>query len=457
MSAFVLRITDDSTGLSGAMRLHDGDDRSVSLGELLDRRFRFWDGSDRAVSVLPDHELALRSMQDLVYDCGPHGDVLGLRPGVKFWMDFKPVGLGEMVSVSGAHADGVGFDFADLYVDRSGDDYTRDWDTFYSRRWCLCPDAYESFVNDAVLGIHGQRFDAVMRRDSTERRIDFLRALSYRVSGSGFENYSRFVEGGLNFRTGDQTVLNMLEGGGGICAEKVQALKFLTDRYGFESEYVLAGPWARGKVPEDRLRELLMTFDLRFSKRDMRYWQHLALLYWVDGVPILVDATGGCLPFVFRAGGCAIRHLEGDEPMPVCMVGMNEDYYYHRVSQDIPHDLFIALECRVEGSDMVQVFDNDLGLYLSDRFYVMPLLHRSSAELDRLTESYSDYCDRVGLDFDVLPDWSFDGPVGRRFVEAEPVVAERVLSCRRRFLDRCGWWMDAKCDVGMVVVNFGAV
>ena len=138
--------------------------------------------------------------------------------------------------------------------------------------------------------------------ESTGDKADFVHALALRIWEADFENYSRFSGPKLVFKTGDETVLNIIGGRGGICSEKVQAVKFLTDHYGLESEYVLSGPATPDPVPEERLRQLLNTLDFRFSKRFMRYWQHLALLYRFDGMEILVDATNGNVPFLFLSG-----------------------------------------------------------------------------------------------------------------------------------------------------------
>ena len=94
---------------------------------------------------------------------------------------------------------------------------------------------------------------------------------------------------------------------------------------------------------------MLNTFDFRFGKRHMRYWQHAALLYWVDGEPLLVDATNGNIPFLFLGGEAASRLLandtEGNRPsVSVQMVAEAEDYHYHRVDQDILKTCFSPLK-----------------------------------------------------------------------------------------------------------------
>ena len=448
MTAFVLRITDESTGLASAMRLHDRDDRALPVGRLLDVRFRNWDGSDGSVSVLPEHGHGLRCLQDLVFRLG--SGPVGMWTGVEFLQDGVPVDLGAGAVVRRAVAGDVEFDLVDLTLERSGPGYGRDWVAFHVRRWGLAAGEFEDFVAGALEG--GGWDEGVLGLDDSDSRLGLLLALARRIFGSGFENYSRFVDGGLRFRTGDQAVLNMAAGHGGVCVEKVQALKFLTDHYGLESEYLLAGP-AGGLPPVDRLRELLCTLDFRFAKRHMRYWQHLALLYWLGGEPLVVDATGGCLPFVFRLGDQGRRLLDSGEPVPVRMVGEPQDYYYHRVDQDVPLALLLALECRLDGADMVQVFENELGLYLSDRYYVMPLPYRSEAEYGRLRAEYEEYCLRLGLCWDVSPCWSLDGVVGRRFAADCPAVAAAVLDCRDRLLERYDGWLESEHNAGLVVVD----
>ena len=448
MTAFVLRITDESSGLAAAMRLHDPGDRALPLGRLLDVRFQDWDGSDPSVSVLPEHSHGLRCLQDLVYRLG--SGPVAMWPGVGFLQDGIPLDLGSGAVARRAVAGDVEFDLVDLTLDRSGSDYGRDWAAFHARRWGLAADEYEDFVAGALEA--GGCDEGVLDLDAPDSGLGLVLALARRIFGSDFENYSRFVDGGLRFRTGDQAVLNMAAGYGGVCAEKVQALKFLTDHYGLESEYLLAGP-AGGRPPVDRLRELLCTLDFRFAKRHMRYWHHLALLYWLDGEPLVVDATGGCLPFVFCLGGAGRRLLDLGEPVRVRMVGELEDYCYHRVDQDVPLGLLLALECRLDGADMVQVFENELGLYLSERYYVMPLPYQSQAEYGRLRAEYEEYCLRLGLCWDVSPDWALDGAVGRRFAASCPAVAAAVLGCRDRLFERYDDWLEAEHNAGLVVID----
>ena len=260
------------------------------------------------------------------------------------------------------------------------------------------------------------------------------------------------------YKSGDETIDNILDGGGAICSEKVQALKFLTDRYGLESEYLIAGPDAPGPVPVDRLREILRTFDASFARRYMRYWQHTALLYHIDGVEVLVDATNGNVPFLFLKGRDADRLLRCDDkrPLPVRMVEAEEDFYYHRVPQDIPENLCFALEGWMSYSDLMQVFDNELGLYLSSGYYVSPIAYRSKGAFQRDREEYMEICRRGQLRNSITRDWTLDTEVGREFAIAEPEAAGGILEAREHLLHRLDQCDGAGHEAGLAVIELPA-
>ena len=283
----------------------------------------------------------------------------------------------------------------------------------------------------------------------------FVECLARRIWRSPFENYSRFTGRKLVYKSGDETIDNILDGGGAICSEKVQALKFLTDHYGLESEYLIAGPDAPGPAPVDRLREILRTFDASFAKRYMRYWQHTALLYRIDGVEVLVDATNGNIPFLFLEGGDADRLLRCSHkrPLPVRMIEATEDFYYHRVPQDIPEDLFFALEGWMSYSDLMQVFDNELGLYLSAGYYVAPIAYRSEGAYQRDREEYLEICRRGQLRSSITREWTLDTEVGREFAESEPGIAGRVLAAREHLVCRLDQCDGPGHEAGLAVIE----
>ena len=131
----------------------------------------------------------------------------------------------------------------------------------------------------------------------------------------------------------------------------------------------------------------------------MRYWQHVALLYHIEGTEVLVDVTNGNIPFLFLVNDDAKRLLsnEDKQPLTVKMSITEEDFYYHRVPQDIPERLFFAMEGWIEDVDLVQVFDNELGLYISRDFFISAVVYRNGPTFAKLKAQYLQACEKAGV------------------------------------------------------------
>ena len=457
----ILRITDAVSGRTAALRLDCTADHGAPLGRLLERYLRDAPNDERLIrtgAVTTDGLLSLRNLQDLVYRSDDSGRLTDIFAGVKFSQDGQPASLDHPASIQPAVASDVPLELIDVAVDRTDAGSDRNWTGFHLRRWKHAARLYEDFVRNAVTAAYGpEESEKVLRADTPCRQRKLVRALALRIWNSDFENYSRFSNESLRFKTGDETVRNIAAGAGGICTEKVQALKFLTDRYQLESEYLLGGPNAPGPFPVDRLREMLNTFDFRFSKRHMRYWQHAALLYWVDGEPLLVDATNGNIPFLFLRGDAARRLLcddaAGNRPgVSVRMLADREDFYYHHVEQDLPQNLFFALEGWLDDADLVQVFENELGLFLSDQYYVMPLPYRSEGEFRRSQRRYEELCRTAGFRVDLSAEWNLDGSVGQELAAGNPAVAAQLLAAEDRLVSRYDWWDGPGHQSGLAVI-----
>lgn len=344
----------------------------------------------------------------------------------------------------------------DIEIDRLNVGYDRNWTGFHRRRWANSPDFFEGFVVEALeekLGPAGA--SEALQLATPGRRLKFLDALGRTIWESQFENYSRFTGNRLMFKTGDETIRSIAAGAGGICTEKVQALKFLTDHYGFESEYLIGGDGARDPVPAAKLREMLHTFDFRFARRFMRYWQHAALLYEVDGVPILVDSTNGNIPYLFLRGEDvgALLNEQDKASVPVRMVEAEEHYYYHRVPQDIPQNLFFAMEGWLGDTDMVQVFENELGLFLSCDYYVTPLPYRSEQEYRRQYGEYQDIARSAGFRCHVSREWSLESELGQEFSRVYPGAADGILAAKEHLLLRYNGWDIPGHEAGLVIMR----
>ncbi len=453
----ILQLTDLLTTRRCALRI-DPPDLDLTLDLLLDKYLKLppLETLRRERRIAADSEETLTAIQDLVYISSDSGALTDIFGGVEFLQDglfldapdtprAEPVIVGEKDAL-----------VVDLQIDRTGVGYDRNWAGFHRRRWDRHSDVFTGFVAETAGAQFGaERAKRATNPESTGDKLDLVNALALRIWEADFENYSRFTGRKLVFKSGDETVLNIAEGRGGICSEKVQALKFLTDQYGLESEYVLSGPATPEPVPEDRLRQLLDTFDFRFSKRFMRYWQHLALLYRFDGIELLVDATNGNVPFLFISGPEAQEVLGYDakRPVPVRMAVKDEDFYYHRISQDIVENMIFAMEGWIPYVDLVQVFDNELGLCITKDYMVAPVVFRTEKTFDTIRREYLRVCDEAGLPCEVSDEWGFTGPHGEEFSVEEPEKVEYILDSYDHLLDRYDEAHGPGHEAGLAVIR----
>ena len=101
----------------------------------------------------------------------------------------------------------------------------------------------------------------------------------------------------------------------------------------------------------------------------------------------------------------------------------------------------------------MQVFDNELGLYLSADFHVAPISYRSEGEFRRDREEFLQVCRRGQLQCSITEDWTLDSPLGRAFEEAEPEVSRRILSARDHLLHRLDECDGPGHEAGLVIIR----
>ena len=453
----ILRISDSYTRRTAALRLERAD-RHTTLGDILDKYLRSSSVESLLESgaITSDSLRSLSALKDLVYSCNDQGTLTGIFSGIEFRKENVRLEGGEPLQFHESKVGERTVNLAELTVDRTNAGYDRNWKGFHRRRWDNEPEFFAGFVGETLETALGrEKGQRALSLGSFHDRAVFLKTLAKRIWDAPFENYSRFSGQKLMFKTGDETVSNIAAGAGGICTEKVQALKFLTDHYGFESEYLIGGDGARPPVPLFRMREMLQTFDFRFARRYMRYWQHAALVYYLDGRTVLVDATNGNIPFLFLEGQAAEALLREHEKEHVRlrMVEVEEEYFYHRVPQDIPLNLFFAMEGWITDADLVQVFENELGLFLSSDFYVMPVPFRSEAEFEKLAGQYQAIASRAGYDCQVSREWSLRSNLGDQFARQEPQGAEGILASRDHLLLRYNEWDVPGHDAGLALMR----
>ena len=436
----------------------EAQDTDLSLKVLLERYLKNAP-IDRLLEegrITHDSAETLSALQDLVYVSADDGRLGDMFVGIIFMQAQRAIDLSSTPSLEQAHVRGISVLVINLSIDRTNAGYDRNWTGFHKRRWMRHHEMYSDFVLSTLERYRDYaEAQAILQLDSTDHKLRFVQMLAQRIWESDFESYSRFTGRKLAHKTGDETVRNIMEEGGGICSEKVQALKFITDHYGLPSEYLLAGVDARGPIPEAKLREILDTFDFRFSKRYMRYWQHTALLYEIDDTSVLVDATNGNIPLLFLTDGAADRVLahDGKRSVPVKMVDSYEDFYYHRVAQDIPENLFFAMETWIQYVDLIQVFENELGLYLSEDYFITPIVFKSTREFDKLKQEYVQVCNQAGLNYSLSADWKLDSPLGEQFTERAPRASERVMLSKEHLLKRYNEWDGPEHEGGLLIIQ----
>ena len=171
-----------------------------------------------------------------------------------------------------------------------------------SGKWKKNKDVFEKFVHDCISDKYGSEVDRILELSTNEDCKKFLMAVGRKIWESDFELYSRFIGDKVRFKDPSETLSNIIAGRGGTCTEKCSAMKLISDAYGFKAEYLLGGANAKGPFPEDALRRMLEEMDFTLGKKYMLYWQHMALLYDLDGEDVMLDVTNGNVPFLFLTG-----------------------------------------------------------------------------------------------------------------------------------------------------------
>ena len=104
-------------------------------------------------------------------------------------------------------------------------------------------------------------------------------------------------------------------------------------------------------------------------------------------------------------------------------------------------------------SDLMQVFDNELGLYLSTGYYVAPISYRSEAEYRQTRDQFQEVAHRGTLECSASPDWTLSTPLGSKFRQAEPGVAARILEARDHLLHRLDLCGGSGHEAGLVIIR----
>lgn len=428
---FVVDVRDRATGKQVAVRI-DAGAALLPLGELV-----------RRVLHVPPEELVAAGrlaaeqadthfrLQDLVFPVdergrprpAPYRGLVWRDQLEGFALDPERPALFERVR----RADAPDVLVLPLEADRREVGFDRTWRGFHTRRAARFRPQVERLLHEALPG--------GITLDGAASEATLVEALARRIWHADFENYSRFLPDPIRLKTGDETIENILAGRGGVCTEKVLALKLITDGFGLKSTVVFAGPRTEAPFPGAELRRMLDeldTYDFTYARRYLRYWDHVALEYrLVDGSHWLVDPSNGNIPFLCAPAAPYLLRRPGRRSVPVRVLAVEEPVTYHRAPARLGLDFLFAWETWVADVDLMQVFDNHLGLLVLDDVFVTAALWGSPTKRRVALDRWRAYAREHGLALGLA------APAGATAAEAE------VLA---RFRDRHpgqATWIDA--------------
>ena len=234
-----------------------------------------------------------------------------------------------------------------------------------------CIDALFGFADYPVwsrAGVRVESFASLVEDFSgTLNEASQLRVL-YRlaevVHAHPFENISKLVSG-VPFCSGWEMWGRMEQGGGGICAEKTAALKFVCDVLDVPTYYVAGSAYTIPEDYEQQLRRYVMSDGME----EQPIWiQHLLLGFEVGGDEYLVDVTNGNLPLLFLTGVDLRRYVKAGYRGR--MVYSCERMNLRRVSTWAGDALLTLCEFHVPDLHFQYVFKQELGLHISPQAYI---------------------------------------------------------------------------------------
>ena len=430
----VLQLTDSATGFKCAMNIDP--EQFASFGELFDRFVRVI----AEEGMTPESARNLSVIQDCIYGIDDDGELLGLYEGLVIKQGDDVVYLDDEPKFQQVQSEEYpDFLLLDIAVDRSqitaeGNPYG-----YNIRKWKKNESAFEGWVRDCLTESYGAKADAILNLSGAEDKKRFLRAVGKKIWESDFELYSRFIGDKLWFKDPSETLHNIIAGRGGTCTEKSSAMKLISDAYGFNSEYLLGGPGAKGPFPADVLRKMLETLDFELGKKYMIYWEHMALLYDIDGEDVLLDVTSGNVPFLFLTGDKIEELLRADnkKSIKVKMVMRDEEFYYHVTPQDVPEGLLEVMQDWIEDVDLIHVFDDGLGLLIREDFYVWPVMFRDEDEKMVEYNWWLEIKERQNFPaLELLDNFSLPGPVANEFKEKYPQKYTDIVEASDYLVER---------------------
>ena len=111
------------------------------------------------------------------------------------------------------------------------------------------------------------------------------------------------------------------------------------------------------------------------------------------------------------------------------------------------------MEGWIPEADLIQVFENELGLIITERFFVTAIPNKNQREFLDLERRYKVACEKVGLPCVVSEEWTLDSEIGRQFTQRHPFASRQVLASRQHLLSRYNDSEGSFHEAGLVLVG----
>lgn len=460
---YILQVTDRWSKRRFVMKLEDStefvilsdflqflkDDSKKVIDELLD---------DKRISI--NGVYALEDIKTASFIINDDGSLDTLYDEVFFTIDGHMIYDDDEILYEKRHIPQSGFEntmVANIVLHRENLPFSRNWSGYYKRFW---NEDYSKFILNVVQEFYPDDYLEILDLNSKEKIIKFWKAVSLQIYNAPYELYSRYLGRRVPFKTGPETLSQIMIGRGGNCSEKAAALDFIKENYNLDGRMILSGNDAGGNFPYAHLRNALNRGSTIFTGDNQKYWEHYANLFIVDGEKILVDATGGPMPFLFTYGKEAEEFLSQKRSQEVQFIAQRENYYYHDAPTDITYDAFFNMEAFLVDVDLYHIFgpedeDSPFGLYIRPDLWICPNAYKTDDEYIEHMQSWREYAELsesiIKLEMYLDLNHDIDKSILTELEKDEPNLIEDIRKADPVFQKRCRYlWRDDTWKISYV-------
>jgi hypothetical protein len=346
---------------------------------------------------------------------------------------------------------------ADLILDRDNIPYKRNWLGYYHRNWTK---EHADIVNAWVKSDYPDCADDVLAVSDPQNRKKFIFCIAKHIYSAPYELYSRFLGTVVPFKTASETLTNVGNGRGGNCSEKASVLDFICTNFGIDSKLCLSGHNASGKFPEFHLRAALERSSTIFTGENQRYWEHFANIVTIDGSRLLIDATGGPMPFLFCADNEADEYLDQKKCLHVKYIARDECFYYHDAPRDIAYGALFNMEVFLPDIDMYHIFgaegeDSPFGLLIKPDLWICPDAYITDEDFSEHLLQWNTYASSAPRITQLEMYKDLQASKDKKLISvvetSEPALIRDLRSIEEVFVERCRHiWRDERWNIGYV-------